>query len=249
MKFLKVANELITDKNITSNEFRVYVYLLSLYNESKACAYPSIDTISANTNISLATVKRSIKRLVELGYMVIEKKKGISGNFNTYKGFRFLVRKIAKDIEINKKSQIDKDNRINDIKKVILSDYKECGVQIEIDELIPFTKDHQQKISLVLKQGIKLTEKQMWLLGDFEVEALKEAIRIFKKQTKTNSFAFLIDTYYTSCANHGIVPTRDIQKYCGKQYLRLSREYLNNIETENALEELEVENFYRNIGA
>lgn len=30
MKFLKIANELITDKNITSNEFRIYVYLLSL---------------------------------------------------------------------------------------------------------------------------------------------------------------------------------------------------------------------------
>lgn len=58
MKFLKVANELIIDKNITSNEFIIYVYLQSLYNENKDCVYPSINIIDDNTNISIATVKR-----------------------------------------------------------------------------------------------------------------------------------------------------------------------------------------------
>lgn len=42
MQFLKLAHELITDKNITSNEFRIYTYLMSLYNKEKKCAYPSI---------------------------------------------------------------------------------------------------------------------------------------------------------------------------------------------------------------
>lgn len=39
MQFLKVAHELITDTNITSNEFIIYTYLLSLYNNEKQCAY------------------------------------------------------------------------------------------------------------------------------------------------------------------------------------------------------------------
>ena len=39
MQFLKLSHELITDKNITSNEFRIYTYLLSLYNEDKQCSY------------------------------------------------------------------------------------------------------------------------------------------------------------------------------------------------------------------
>lgn len=35
MQFLKLSYELITDKNITANEFRIYTYLLSLYNTEK----------------------------------------------------------------------------------------------------------------------------------------------------------------------------------------------------------------------
>ena len=33
MQFLKVSTKLITDKNVTANELRIYIYLLSLYNE------------------------------------------------------------------------------------------------------------------------------------------------------------------------------------------------------------------------
>lgn len=248
MKFLKVANELITDKNITSNEFRIYVYLLSLYNKNKDCAYPSIETISTNINISAATVKRGIKKLVELGYMIIEKKKGISGNFNTYKQFKYLVKKVSSDIKVIDNKKIKKDHKSYKKREIIVSDYKESGIQMEINELIPFIREHQQKISLVLKQGVKLTDKQMWLLGEFEIEALKEAIRLFRKQTKTNSFSFLIDTYYTACSIYGIIPSKDIQKYCGKRYIGISEGYLNTIETEIALEELQ-NNYYSIIGA
>ena len=30
MQFLKVSTKLITDKNVTANELRIYIYLLSL---------------------------------------------------------------------------------------------------------------------------------------------------------------------------------------------------------------------------
>ena len=91
MQFLKLSHELITDKNITSNEFRVYTYLLSLYNAEKQCSYPSIDIISERLNISISTVKRSIKRLEELEYISIEKRKGLAGNFNIYKKLKHLI--------------------------------------------------------------------------------------------------------------------------------------------------------------
>ena len=91
MQFLKLSHELITDKNITSNEFRIYTYLLSLYNEEKQCSYPSIDVISERLNISISTVKRSIKKLSELGYIAIEKRKGLAGNFNIYKKLKHLI--------------------------------------------------------------------------------------------------------------------------------------------------------------
>ena len=37
-------------------------------------SYPSIEIISNIFNISVVIVKRSIKKLVQLGYMIIEKK-------------------------------------------------------------------------------------------------------------------------------------------------------------------------------
>ena len=104
MQFLKLSTDLITDTNITSNEFRIYIYLLSLYNIEKQCSYPSIDVISERLNISISTVKRSIKKLSELGYIAIEKRKGLAGNFNIYKKLKHII--TAK--VINKKDKAPK---------------------------------------------------------------------------------------------------------------------------------------------
>lgn len=212
MRFFKLPNDLITDSNITSNEFRIYVYLMSLYNRAKGFSYPSIETISKDTNISVSTVKRSIKKLFDLGYMAIEKRKGMSGNYNIYKNFKYLILSDFNKNKIFSHSKSDVKKEVQDIKK---------AAEIEKNELLPFTIEHQQKISLVLKQNVKLTEKQMWLLGEFQIEPLREAIRLFKKETRTNSFAFLIDTYYTACSRYGIIPSKNIQKYCGKKFLGL----------------------------
>ena len=104
MQFLKLSHELITDKNITSNEFRIYTYLLSLYNADKQCSYPSIEIISERLNISISTVKRSIKRLEELEYISIEKRKGLAGNFNIYKKLKHLITTTV----VNKKDKTPK---------------------------------------------------------------------------------------------------------------------------------------------
>lgn len=230
MQFLKLPYELITDKNITSNEFRIYTYLLSLYNAEKDCAYPSLEVIAEKVSIGIRTVKSSIKKLVELGYMIIEKKKGINGNFNTYKEFKYLIKnviKVTKNISVEKKEER---------KPLIVSDYKESGVQIEIEEVTPFTQEHQQKISLVLKQGIKLTEKQMWLIGDMDLETLREAIRLFKKKNG-RKFALLINLYIDAAENKNIEISKDIERYLSGSYIRMSKE---EKETQQALKELEM---------
>ncbi|MGG7213569.1 hypothetical protein ACQPUY_08110 [Clostridium nigeriense] len=41
IQFLKLSYELITDKAINTYEFRIYVYLMSLYNKEKGCSFPS----------------------------------------------------------------------------------------------------------------------------------------------------------------------------------------------------------------
>lgn len=222
MKFLKLSHDLIIDTNITSNEFRIYTYLLSLYNENKKCAYPSIETISNRLNISVATVKRSIKKLVELGYMIIEKKKSVAGNYNTYKELKHLVKNFANTTKRVVKNVFNK--VVNERKLVIVSDCKESGVQLEIEELNPYSKEHQAKISLVLKNVKNLTEKQMFLIGDMDLETLRKAIFRFKKSTKTHTFAFLVECYYTECGINGLKPSMDLQRYTGNKFIAVSNE-------------------------
>lgn len=91
MQFFKLSTELITDKNISANEFRIYTYLMSIYNEKQGCSFPSMDKIVEKLGMTKPTVNKSIKKLVELGYMIIEKQKAKIGNFNKYTNFKHLV--------------------------------------------------------------------------------------------------------------------------------------------------------------
>ncbi|MDY4079518.1 MAG: helix-turn-helix domain-containing protein [Clostridium sp.] len=233
MKFLKLSHDLIIDTNITSNEFRIYTYLLSLYNENKKCAYPSIETISNKLNISVATVKRSIKKLVELGYMIIEKKKGVAGNYNTYKELKHLIKNVANTTKRVVKNVVNK--VVNERNLVIVSDCKESGVQLEIEELNPYSKEHQAKISLVLKNVKNLTEKQIFLIGDMDLETLRKAIFRFKKSTKTHTFAFLVECYYTECGINGLEPSMDLQRYTGNNFIAVSNEMREREEVKRAM--------------
>lgn len=218
MQFTKVANELITDKNISASEFRIYVYLLSLYNEEKKMAFPSYETISKKLNISISTIRRGIKNLVALGYMVIEKAKGVSGNHNTYKRFKYLVENAIKEVKTNYESLFSKitsrDKNVDNNSD--LNNYYDEDVKTK-----PCKKDHENKISICLKHGIKITYKQEKLLACFNLDLLKEALKVFKKK-QGKSFSFLINLYYDVCARYEVVPNESIQRYCGNKYIKSS---------------------------
>ena len=69
IKFLKLAECLITDKQINSNELRIYIYLINLFNRERGCSYPSIENIDEDVNLSSRNVKNCIARLVKIRYM------------------------------------------------------------------------------------------------------------------------------------------------------------------------------------
>lgn len=237
MQFLKLPYELITDNNITSNEFRIYTYLLSRYNTEKECSYPSIEVIAENVNIGITTVKNAIKNLVKLGYMIIEKKKGVNGNFNTYKEFKYLVKGIVKVKKENVNTTINTnvdENKNEEIKHTTIINIVENSNN-EIEELCEYSQDHQAKISLVLKNVKSLTEKQMFLIGDMDLETLRKAIFRFKKSTKTHSFAFLVECYYTECGINGLEPSMDLQRYTGNKFIAVSQEMREREEVKQAM--------------
>lgn len=200
MQFLKLSKDLITDKNITSNEFRIYTYLLSLYNVEKQCSYPSIDVISERLNISISTVKRSIKKLSELGYIAIEKRKGLAGNFNIYKKLKHLI---ASKVTNNKKA----------IKVGVDSNgEKTLDGQVAIEEVLEeeqapeATKqdiiDNHNNVRMARAvTNIDNSNFAKRILTIADEELLREAIRNFKKRRGRNAtflIQMLVDEYYKS---------------------------------------------------
>lgn len=62
LKYIDLPNELITNKDIDSNDFRVYSYILS-FNST------SLEEISKRVNIKLSEVKKSVCKLKDLGFI------------------------------------------------------------------------------------------------------------------------------------------------------------------------------------
>ncbi|AYE35333.1 helix-turn-helix domain-containing protein [Clostridium septicum] len=196
MQFLKLSTELITDNNITSNEFRIYSYLLSLYNVEKQCSYPSIDIISERLNISISTVKRSIKRLAELGYISIEKRKGLAGNFNVYKKLKHLINNVVKTKKVNKIA-IDSNGE------------KAIEGQISVEEALEDIEETKVRTNIIdNSSNVRLARsvtnidnssfaKKVLSLSDNGL--VRAAIKEFKKKrgkTPTFLIKLLVDQYY-----------------------------------------------------
>ncbi|MGG7144374.1 helix-turn-helix domain-containing protein [Clostridium nigeriense] len=217
MQFLKLSTELITDTNITSNEFRIYSYLLSLYNEEKKCSYPSIDVISERLNISISTVKRSIKRLAELGYIVIEKRKGLAGNFNIYKKLKHIIsnivtKKKAPKVGVDSNGEKPIDGQIS--VEEALQEIEETTIEIN-------SIDNNSNVRLarsVTNIDNSGFAKKVISLADKEL--VRAAIKDFKnKRGKTPTFLvkLLIDQYY----KNGLNLSRSLINLLKKDYLVL----------------------------
>lgn len=192
IQFLQLDFNLITDTRITSNEFRIYAYLLSLYNDNKKCSYPSLETIANKLNISLTTVKKSIKRLVELGYMKIEKKKADRGFFNTYTSFKNMIKKINK-----KSSKKAEDNKT---KPVDSNGEKPLDGQVHVDELLdsatPELQDNEvtsvdpKEVELISNETGLEKENAEQLLKIAEPKKILEVYEYAKSRAK-NLYSFM----------------------------------------------------------
>ena len=99
-EFTQVANSMIREiKN--PSQFKIYVYLCSLYNKDFDYAFPSLSKIAEDCSISLKTVKNSIKALCDAGYIKKGKYKNDSGwNSNIYYIRYVIEERIEKEIEI-----------------------------------------------------------------------------------------------------------------------------------------------------
>lgn len=224
---LKSTTAIMESKLLNLKEKFFTLYLVKQYNPKYGYAFPTYENIMTACSIGRrATVSALIKSLI--AKKIIEVVKTV-GNKSLYfiKKFLYFVEpknenKAEKEVEITKRPKTSKDNTTSNN-----DEYK----------ILHFSTEHQSKISLVLKENIDLTKKQMWLLGEFKLNPLREALRLFKKKTKTNSFSFLINCYYTACAMEDIEPSIDIQRYSGNMFIQESAE---DKEVREALHEIEL---------
>lgn len=179
ISFLKLDTNLITDTSINSNEFRIYTYLLSLYNQEKNCAYPSLETISEKLNISLSTVKRAIKHLAELGYISIEKKKAQIGNHNIYTKLKHLIGAKKTEVTNIKTFEEIKEEKIDNHENVRL-----VRKYVDVDK----SKVMREMLTLMSKKNVREGIK------NFNNKLSKG---VWKKNTISNLFREIVQVYYT----------------------------------------------------
>ena len=230
--FLKILNSIHKDNNLSLEAKHLLTILIKYHNHNLGYAFPTYENLleECSTN-RRAKISKILKELKEMEYITVKKIQGTKSIYYINKYLYYVENEVSTN-EVNIQTSDKEVKR----KSVIVSDCKESVVKIEIDEVSEYTVEHQQKISLVLKQGIELTEKQMFLIGDMDLETLREAIRLFKKK-KGRKFALLINIYLDIAEKNNVEVSRDIEKYLCGTYIRMTQE---ERETQQALRELEL---------
>ena len=71
-QFFKVPNDMTTKKKLKPTDVLVYLYLKSYDNPEHQC-FPSLSTLSKVSGAAINTIRTSIKRLEDNGYITIQK--------------------------------------------------------------------------------------------------------------------------------------------------------------------------------
>lgn len=174
--------------------------------------------------------------------MIIEKKKGINGNYNKYKSFKYLVRdKNTLSTSITKKV-FERETELTPLEENAMIEYtRKNQLEMKIPNPIaysentnPYTKEDSQKISLVLKQNINLSTKQMDIISYMDIELLKESLKNFKKK-KGKYFNFLLELYIDISLEKGIEIEQDIQRYRKEKIILPSTRHIELLEVKQAM--------------
>lgn len=150
-------------RELSSSEERVYETILSFKNRLEKYAYPSQEKIAEESNFSVRTVIRAIKKLVEKGFIRIEKMKKRLGHYNKYELLivpEFQQKKIKKEPVMDSNNFDDIDNLlVQEEPKNSNSDLIESKTGLELTDWGKFIANVKMKKSLIL-QTITLFKKK-----------------------------------------------------------------------------------------
>ena len=101
--FTQISNDVF--KLTTGNEFKIYCYLCKNYNKNYGYSYPSLSTIAFDTNMSVPTVQKCIKKLEKLIQVFKFEDKNSKYVNNIYKVYYPIIVKNEIEDERKKKQQ------------------------------------------------------------------------------------------------------------------------------------------------
>ena len=173
--FKMIPDTLTKDARVTVSDLAVYVALLQFKNNKTGKAFPSVATITKFSRVSEKTVRKSLKHLVELGYISVQQQFKQGTSVHTSNLYTFLevseseitpiggeikeeVKEVAKATTPKKKKVIKRKTKVAAPKKVIK---RKKATAPKVEETVPAEKPLvEEEVSFAERLDGILIEKE-----------------------------------------------------------------------------------------
>lgn len=182
----KSLNSIHRDSNLTLEEKHLLTILIKYHNVEEGYSYTTYENLleECSTN-RRSKISKIIKGLKAKGYIEVVKVKGNKSHYYIKKHLFFLERidsnknqdstkVLVVEISVEEKSK----NEENTIKSIMVSDFKESGLQITIDDVEEVkVKQHSNNSRIAKETNIKLTPFYCEVFSHVDETVLEMALR------------------------------------------------------------------------
>lgn len=182
----KSLNSIHRDSNLTLEEKHLLTILIKYHNVEEGYSYTTYENLLEEcfTN-RRSKISKIIKGLKAKGYIEVVKVKGNKSHYYIKKHLFFLERidsnknqdstkVLVGEISVEEKSK----NEENTIKSIMVSDFKESGLQITIDDVEEVkVKQHPNNSRIAKETNIKLTPFYCEVFSHVDETVLEMALR------------------------------------------------------------------------
>lgn len=182
----KSLNSIHRDSNLTLEEKHLLTILIKYHNVEEGYSYPTYENLleECSTN-RRSKISKIIKGLKAKGYIEVVKVKGNKSHYYIKKHLFFLesidsnknqdsTKALVGEISVEEKSK----NEENTIKSIIVSDFKESGLQMTIDDVEEVkVKQHPNNSRIAKETNIKLTPFYCEAFSHVDETVLEMALR------------------------------------------------------------------------
>ena len=182
----KSLNSIHRDSNLTLEEKHLLTILIKYHNVTDGYSYPTYKILLEECSTSRRSkISKMIKGLKEKAYIEVVKVKGNKSHYYIKKHL-FFIEKFDSDKKQNstenKNEEIQVEEKVetkdNAIKSIIVSDFKESGLQMTIDDVEEVkVKQHPNNSRIAKETNIKLTPFYCEAFSHVDETVLEMALR------------------------------------------------------------------------